>query len=135
MGDTIWVRRKSRAGREDALDDVDHSLFSRHAEALDALAERLGVRRLTEFFDYTDVQYTMAEEDLPENWVAENEQWFAPAEALPPLAKIIAKLKSGPVRGVPEDARSELVEELEHCLGTVAAAGSEGDRFHFCVVM
>ena len=135
MSDTIWVRRRSRVGTDDPGDDFDHTLFCRSSDELDALAESLGVKKLSEFFDTTDLQYNMSDENLPETWIAENEKWFAPLEALAPMQKIVMRVKAGEVKGIKENIRSELVEELEDCLVKVAAAESEKDQFHFCVVM
>lgn len=135
MSDTIWVRRKSLAGNADAGDDFDHTLFCRSADQLDALATSLGVRKLSEFFDTTDLQYNMSDDDLPEEWVAENEKWFQPADALPAMRKIVERLKAGEVKGIKEKALPELLEELEDCLAKVAAAEAEKDQFHFCIVM
>jgi len=98
MSDTIWVRRKSQAGSANSGDDVDHSLFCKNSEALDKLAQSIGVCKLSHFFDTTDLQYNMAEEDLPETWIAENENWFSPSDALPVLTKIVARLKAGEER-------------------------------------
>jgi len=135
MSDTIWVRRKSQAGTDDSGDDFDHSLFCEASEELDQLAKSLGVRMLSDFIDTTDMQYNMSEDELPESWIAENEKWFSPAEALPSLQKIIDRLKSGKADGIEEDLRPELIEELEDCLAKVSEAGQEGDQFHFCLVM
>ena len=135
MGDTIWVRRKSQAGTDHSGDDFDHSLFSKMAEQLDQLAETLGVRKLSDFLDTTDMQYNLSEDELPESWIAENETWFAPADALPSLMTIVERLKAGEVKGIKEKVRPGLLEELEDCLTKVTAAGQEGDQFHFCLVM
>ncbi len=135
MSDTIWVRRKSQVGTDDSGDDFDHSLFYKASDDLDRLADSLAVRKLSDFFDMTDVQYNMSDDDLPESWIAENEKWFAPSEALPSLEKITEQLKAGPAKGVKEGTRSDLIEELEDCLTKVRAAHADKDLFHFCVVM
>jgi len=135
MSDTIWVRRKSRVGTDDSGDDYDHSIFCKTSEELDKLAESLGVRPLSDFVDTTDMQFNFSEEDLPESWIAENEKWFAPADVLPSLTKIVERLKSGEAKGIKEKLRPELIEELEDCLAKVSEAGQEGDQFHFCLVM
>lgn len=135
MGDTIWVRRKSRVGTDDSGDDFDHSLFCKASEELDKLAESLGIRKLSDFIDTTDMQYNLSDEELPQSWVVENEKWFSPADALPSLARIIERLRSGEVKGVKEKVRHELLEELEDCLAKVSDAQREGDQFHFCLVM
>jgi hypothetical protein len=135
MTDTIWVRRKSRVGTDDSGDDFDHSLFCKASEQLDKLAESLGVRKLSDFFDTTDLQFNMSDDDLPESWISENEKWFAPADAIPALTQIVERLRAGEVKGIKEKKRPELLEELEDCLAKVSEAGRENDQFHFCIVM
>jgi len=135
MSDTIWVRRKSRVGTEDSGDDFDHSLFCKASEELDKLAESLGVRKLSDFIDTTDMQYNMSDDDLPESWIVENEKWFAPADALASLSKIVERLRLGEVKGIKEKLRPELLEELEDCLNKVTEAERDSDQFHFCLVM
>ncbi len=135
MSDTIWVRRKSKVGTDDSGDDVDHSIFCRCADEIDSLAKSLGTRGLSDFFDFTDYQYNMSDDDLPETWVADNEKWFSPADALPSLTQIIARLKTGEVKGLKEKYRPDLIEELEDCLVKVSGAQADNDQFHFCIVM
>jgi len=135
MSDTIWVRRKSRVGTDESGDDYDHSLFCKASDALDALSESLGVRKLSDFFDTTDLQFNMSEDDLPETWIAENERWFAPSDALPALKRIVDHLKSGETKGIEEEIRQDLVGEMEDCLSKVSAAERQRDLFHFCIVM
>ena len=135
MGDTIWVRRKSQVGTDDSGDDFDHSHFCKASEELDKLAETLGVRKLSDFIDTADMQYNLSDDELPESWIVENEKWFAPADALPSLMKIVERLKSGEVKGIKEKLRPELLEELEDCLTKVTEAERARDQFHFCLVM
>ena len=135
MSDTIWVRRKSQVGTDNSGDDFDHSLFCKSSDELDKLAQAIGVRKLSDFFDMTDLQYNMSDEELPESWIAENEKWFSPSDALPSLTKIVEHLKTGEVKGIKEKSRPELLEELEDCLAKVNDAERENDQFHFCIVM
>ena len=135
MSDTIWVRRKSQVGTDNSGDDFDHSLFCKSSEELDKLAQAIGVRKLSDFIDTTDLQYNMSDEDLPESWIAENEKWFSPSDALPSLMRIVERLKAGEVQGIKEKSRPELLEELEDCLEKVDEAARENDQFHFCIVM
>lgn len=132
MSDTIWVLRKST---NEGVDDFDHSLFCHHAEQLDALAVELGVRKLSEFFDYADLQFNTSEEALPESWIAEHQNWHSPADALPSLQALTARLKSGEAHGIDEEIRSGLIEELVDCARKVQTAEDENDGFHFCIVM
>jgi len=131
MGMTIWVLRKSRA--EDV--DEDRTLFHDSADALDGVAEELGVRKLSEFFDFTDLQFNMSEEELPESWIAEHQKWHAPSDVLSRFRAILRRIEEQGLNGLDAEERDALLEELGDCLAKVEAAEAEGDRFHFCVVM
>ena len=135
MSDTIWVCRQSRAATDDSGDDFDHSLFCKTSDQLDKLANHIGVRKLSDFFDTTDLQFNMSEDELEESWIAENQKWFAPADALPSLEKIVECLRAGEIKGIKEKIRPELLEELEDCLAKVTVADHEKDRVHFSIVM
>ncbi len=135
MGDTIWVRRKSKVGTDESGDDFDHSLFCELAEELDSLADSLSVSRLSDYFDTTDLQFNLSDEDLPESWIVENEQWYPPANTVIALNKIIENLKANDFKWAKGTTKSELLEELEDCAAKIAAAERDGDLFHFCIVM
>jgi hypothetical protein len=122
-------------GTDASGDDFDHTLFCKSSDELDALAESIGARKLSDFFDMTDMQYNMSDEELPETWIAENEKWFDPSDALPAMRKVVERLKAGEVKGIKEKMRPQLLEELEDCLTKVAEAEREKDQFHFCIVM
>ncbi len=135
MGDTIWVRRKSKVGTDESGDNFDHSLFCELAEELDGLADSLSVSRLSDYFDTADLQYNLSDEDLPESWIVDNEQWYPPANAVIALNKIIENLKANDFEWANGTTKSELLEELEDCAAKVAAAEKDSDLFHFCIVM
>jgi len=130
MGDTLWVLFKGRARQ----DDSDHKQMLNYSEELDALAEQLGQSLLTSFYDWTDYQFNLAEEDLDENWVSENEDWHMPALAAATLQALVAALGSRPPPfAIASADLHDLVAELTDCLQKLRTAA--GEHFHFCVVM
>ncbi len=131
MGNTVWVLRESSA---DEGDDWDHSLLLEAAEALDAEAERLGAKKLSEFFDWADMEFNLSDEDLPESWIAENRKWYAPDQAIATLLALKTRLEEGEIPGVEVDTEG-LIEEIDDCLGKLQTARAEGDRIHLCIVM
>ncbi len=132
MGTTLWVLRKSR--RADG-DDYDHSAIYKAASALDALADEIGVRRLSDFFDWTDFKFNSSNDALPESWIAENEKWHAPDDAISSVRAVLDHLKQQDYGGIAPQDRVELVDELGDCLRKLGLAKAEGDAFQFCVVM
>lgn len=131
MGNTVWVLRESSV---DEGDDWDHSLLLNAAEVLDAEAERLGVKKLSEFFDWADMEFNLSDEELPESWIAEHRKWYAPDEAIATLHALKVRVEEGDIPGVEVDTDG-LIEEIDDCLGKLQAAREEGDRIHLCIVM
>ena len=129
MSDTIWFLRE---GHSEDGDDYDHTLMLNSSEQLDALAESLGVSKLSEFHDYSDLEFNLSEEELDEAWVAENSQWHAPAPALESVQALLTHLDK---LDIPAESRSDLREELEDCLDKLSSAVAAGEKFHFCIVM
>ncbi len=60
MGNTIWVEVQGRPTSETASDS---SIMHRLMDNLDALAVKLHVRKLSEFYDYSALNATFAESD------------------------------------------------------------------------
>ncbi len=130
MGDTIWILRKSQVDRGD---DFDHSIFCKHIDKLDKLAIELGVSKLSDFLDYSDLEFNFSEEELTEPLVEENQKWFEPTLAINSLATIIFCLKNNKIKGIKQQL--ELVVELEDSLTKLKSAKEEKDLFHFAVIM
>jgi hypothetical protein len=129
MSDTIWFLRE---GHTEDGDDYDHTLMLNASEQLDALAESLGVQKLSGFHDYSDLEFNMSEEELDEEWIAENSQWHDPAPALESVTTLLANL--GKLE-IPEEDRQPLQDELEDCHQKLRNAVADGAKFHFCIVM
>ena len=104
MGDTIWVDVQGRA--EDDLPS-DNSIMLRLERQLDKLAAKLGVPKLTTFYDYSAMEAEFA--DFAEGDDAHDEdsdevskapaspgQWFDPAPALKAITAIRQHLAQHP---------------------------------------
>lgn len=139
MGTTLWVLGEANVG---AGDSWDHSAMFDAADQLDALCEALRVPPLSRYFDWSDFNANLADEDIP-GVEAERERasWFEARAALPSLQALRAHIAERPeaVAGVVdlgfENAQEVLLEELDDCIAKIEALGSRGERFHFCVVM
>lgn len=130
MGDTIWVLRKSQVENGD---DFDHSIFCKHIDKLDKLAIEIGVSKLSDFLDYSDLEFNFSEQELDENCVEENQKWFEPALAINSLEVIISWLKNNKIKAIKQQL--ELIVELEDSLTKLKSAKEEKDLFHFAVIM
>ena len=139
MGTTIWVLGEHNVG---AGDSWDHSAMFDAADQLDAMCDALGVPKLSGYFDWTDFNANLADEDLPGvEAPRERAAWFEARAALPTVWALRAHIAEHPeaVSGVVdlgfENAQETLIGELDDCIAKLEALGSRGERFHLCVVM
>ena len=146
MGMTIWIH--TLEDREFSKDSDDHSLMHNHADALDALCENAGVRKLSEFFDFTDLEYGYAEEadddDEDEDSAIDPEtgygygiddmQWFAADEGLASLRSVRDGVAGGALEELDADEQTELLEELDDCIGILESTAARGGKFHLAVI-
>lgn len=132
MGTTIWVIRKARP---EEVDEFDHSLLFDTIDVLDKLADELGSRRLSEFFDWSAHAFDTSDEELPQAWASKRERWHAPDPAIAAVLAILDRLKLGEVPGLDPDDRVGLIDELDDCLSKLAFARSEDDAIQLRVVV
>ena len=136
MATSVWVLRQS-AVRDG--DDFDHTAIFDASDALDDVADGLGITRISEFFDWTDFDANMsAEEPLEDYEYVAAARWFDPAQALPALDALLTHLKDNPAAAsIPEwdELYQSLLAELEDVVAKVTRAAEEGTRFNLCVVM
>ncbi len=119
MGHTIWVLPE---GAEE--DDWDHSLVLIQEKSLDKLSSSLGVKKLSEFFDFSI---------LAEEYGGDTDPLYVePAEVEATLVALADAIKSG--TGGNLERRDELLEELEDMRSKVRKAGNNGVRVRVSIV-
>jgi hypothetical protein len=119
-------------------------LMHRHSDALDAVCEAVGVRKLSDFFDFTDLEYGFADDasdedpDIdPETGYAygiDDMQWFPANDGLITLRKLRDAVESGSVGDIAEDDKDTLLEELDDCIAILVDTAARTGRFHLSVV-
>lgn len=138
MGMTLWIH--TLENRDYSKDSDDHSLMNLHIEALDALCDELGVRKLTEFMDYTGLEYSYGELDEDEEEDADPEldpetdlaygiddmTWFDAAEGLAALQSLRDAVADGRLADVTADEAERLIEELDDCIAVIDGPASRG---------
>ncbi|HEY7758378.1 MAG TPA: hypothetical protein VIA64_03080 [Burkholderiales bacterium] len=136
MGTSVWVLRRDAVDQED---DFDHSKIFDVSEQLDQVAAGLGVRKVSEFFDWTDFDASMSSDGPLEDYeYIASAKWFDPQEAIPALEALLTHLKDDPGAvhfGESPEVTTTLVQELEDVLSKVKRAASDGSTFNLCVVM
>ena len=140
MGTTIWVLSK---GKTTETDDWDHSALFYAVEKLDLVCDQLGLMKISEFLDWTDFEANMFEDDdFPDEEVLRDKaSWFNPSAALPMLRSLREYVVNNGDEGESlleqgkEYLAEDLLEDLDDCIAKVEKIETEGDLFHFCVVM
>ena len=136
MTTSVWVLRQNAAADGD---DFDHTAIFDASEELDRVATSLGIRKISDFFDWTDFDANMsAEEPLEDYEYVAAAHWFEPSEALPSLEALLAHLRANPTAiEMPDwnELRESVLAELDDVLAKVKKAAAEGSRFNLCVVM
>jgi hypothetical protein len=149
MGMTLWIH--TLEDREFSKDSDDHSLMHEHADAIDALCEAAGVRKLSDYFDFTDLEYSYAvdgedddEEDEGDGAILDPEtgyaygiddmQWFAADEGIATLRLVRERVDAGALQELDEDNKAVLLEELDDCLKVLDGTAARQGRFHLAVI-
>lgn len=140
MGTTIWVLSK---GKTTETDDWDHSALFYAVEKLDLVCDQLGLTKISEFLDWTDFEANMFEDDdFPDEEVLRDKaSWFNPSAALPMLRSLREYVVNNGAEGESlleqgkEYLAEDLLEDLDDCIAKVEKIETEGDLFHFCIVM
>ncbi len=140
MGMTLWVHTLN--GRTLRQDEDDHSYMNRLSNELDQVCTGSNLPKLSNFFDYTDLNCNMAEEEVraidPETGWAygiDDMQWFDAAAGAHTLRSLEFAVAGGAIPTLDASAREELLWELGHAAGLVEAAAAQGGKFHLAVVM
>jgi hypothetical protein len=144
MGMTLWLH--TLEDRDYSKDSDDHSLMHRHSEELDVLCEKAGVRRLSDFFDFTDLEYNFADDadDGDEELELDDEtgygygiddmQWFGADEGLASLRALREKIEADALESLDEDEKDGLLEELDDCISVLEDTAARSGKFHLAVI-
>ena len=146
MGMTLWIH--TLEDRNYVKDSDDYSLMYKFSETLDALCESAKVQKLTDYFDFTDLEYNYGEGDFegdddaepmldPETELAygiDDMHWFGASEGLATLTALRDCVNAGSFEGLTEGQREGLLEELAACIAILQGPASRSGKFHLSVV-
>jgi hypothetical protein len=150
MGQTIWVEVHGRPLKETA---DDSSTMHRLMDNLDVLAGKLGVRKLSDFYDYSELDEAYGdlgdagedteEEPAPEPTLEERQakgEWFDSAAGLDSVRKLRQRLTERfddlgfkPDRSTAHWPK-QLLDELSHTEAILNEAASRAQRFRLLIV-
>jgi hypothetical protein len=145
MGHTIWVDVRGRSKNDLPR---DNSIMLRMKDQLDRLARKLRVSKLSDFYDYSELeaQYGDFEEDgseadaEPAGDGQSRGSWFDSGQALAAVRAIYEHLQQHPedLGFKPDPSRTHwpgaLMDELKHCQTVLEEAVSRGHQFRFLIV-
>jgi hypothetical protein len=151
MGHTIWVEVRGRPLKETA---DDSSIMHRLMDSLDELAGRLGLRKLSDFYDSSELEAAYgdfdddAEDDSDEEPAAEptleegqsKGDWFDSATGLDSVRRIRERLTEqfDDLGFKPEPSTThwpkQLMEELERTERILTDAASRNQSFRLLIV-
>ena len=137
MGTSVWVVRRDAVDQDD---NVDHSCMFDVSEQLDQIAAAIGVRKVSEFVDWTDFDAAMStDEPLEDYEYVASARWFDAQEAIPAIEALLAHLQESPEAAAyftqADQTVSALVSELQDVLDKLRRAASDNAPFNLSVVM
>ena len=154
MSATLWLH--TLQGRDMSRESDDHTLMHALSVELDALCERLGVARLSSFFDLTDMQYNYAARPQPAGMVDDDAvegasldpetgyaygiddmQWFDAGAGLTALRALRDEIETteGFELHLSEEEFDVLLDEIEDCIALLEEPAQQQGRFHLAVLM
>jgi hypothetical protein len=144
MGHTIWVDVQGRAENECP---PDNSTMLKMEGPLDRLSEKLRVRKLSEFYDYSIVEGELFRPlAMFLGWIRDvlgardisKEYWFDPGPALSAVQAVRSHHSQHPtdlgIKAVSSQLPDYLMKELQHCETVLTEAASRGRKFRFLIV-
>jgi hypothetical protein len=137
MGTSVWVVRRDAVDQDD---NFDHSCIFDASEQLDQIAAAIGVRKVSEFFDWTDFDAALStDEPLEDYEYVASAHWFDAQEAIPAIEALLTHLREHPEASAyfsqSDDTVSALVPELQDVLEKLQRAASDNAPFNLSVVM
>jgi len=132
----------------------------RLSDELDQLCADAEVSRLSDFFDFSDLDrnrsgefvedFALAgfdedeEDDLEEPELDEDDgeqdadllslAWFDAEQGLDTLGALLAAVQSGSLSDLSDRQLGDLIEELENCIKVLEDSATRGGKFHLAVI-
>lgn len=116
MGNTIWILNENTDE-----DEWDHPLILAYEKKLDDLANELGIKKISDFYDHSI---------LAEEYGGDVEPHFVTAKDVKEIIQaLVTAISSGKL-----NRNTELIEELEDCLGKIIESENQGLEVRIAIV-
>ena len=145
MGMTLWIQ--TLEGHNLSTNSEDHTLLYKLSDDLDALCDKLGVAKISSFFDSTDLEICMREDEdeageEPEidsetgsSYGIDDMVWFDAASGLVTFQTLRASIAANELPNLDEENKIWLLEELDDCITTLQGPSERGARFNLAIIM
>lgn len=124
----------------------DHSAMHDHAEDLDEICKKLKIEALSSFFDTTDLEFNMSDDEEDDDDLELNPEtgltygiddmkWFDAETGLRTLIKLRSYISENQKLNLKKDQEDMLLEELADCIDKLKVPAASGGKFHLAVIM
>lgn len=145
MGMTLWIH--TLEGRNLLTDSEDHTLMYQLSDELDSLCDKLGVAKISSFFDSTDLEICMREDDDeagedPEidsetgnSYGIDDMVWFDASSGLATFQTLRTSIAENELPNLDEENKTWLLEDLDYCITKLKGLSERGGRFNLPIIM
>jgi len=126
MGMTLWFNNRLDDQRYEC-DETDLSEIFNHADVVDSICSRAGVKLLSTFFDDIDVRANMT--GHVSDWIAADAHWHDPIEGLKTVGALLTNLRDE------ADGDDALIDELKFVEWRLLSSVDTKQTFHLLLVM
>jgi hypothetical protein len=145
MGMTLWIH--TLEGRHMSTGSEDHTLMYRFFDDLDSLCDKLGVAKISSFFDSNDLELCMREDDdetdedpevgseTENSYEIDDMIWFDAASGLDTFETLRAAIAENELPNLDEENKSWLLEELDDCISKLKDPAERGGKFNLPIIM
>lgn len=145
MGMTLWIH--TLEGRDMSTDSEDHTLMYRYSDDLDSLCDKLGVAKISSFFDSTDLEICMRGDDdetgedpeidseTENSYGIDDMVWFDAAAGLATFQTLRASIAENELPNLNEENKTWLLEELDDCITKLRGPSERGGQFNLPIIM
>jgi hypothetical protein len=145
MGMTLWIH--TLEGRDISTDSEDHTLMYRLSDDLDSLCDKLGVAKISSFFDSTDLEICMREDDdeigadpeidseTENSYGIDDMAWFDATSGLATFQNLRASIADNELPNLGKEDKTWLLEELDDCITKLKGSSERGGKFNLPIIM
>ena len=140
MSTVLWVN--TLIDGEVKSNESDLYALYKHSKKLDKLTKTLGTPGFIDSQDFTDYQFNLSGDELPEGMestdelMAQNGVWIEAADAVTMLQALISHITENSIKfGLSTNDAEAVLTELRESLEAAKKASSAGGKFNFAVVM